>query len=207
MARALEELAGVKGALSGVQVSGRTDPWILAQVADAAGLTFDGDFVARFQERYLAILADEVQHPGPRKGIMPGVQPLLDALAARTGIFLSLLTGNYEGGARTKLEYFDLWRYFRCGAFGGDAVDRNALLGVALDRVAACGMRFAPEDAVIVGDTPHDVAVAVAGGARSVAVATGSYSVAQLKASGATAVLEDFSDLERTLDALGVARV
>ena len=52
---------------------------------------------------------------------MPGVRELLDALAARDDVYLALLTGNYEGGARIKLEYFDLWRYFRCGAFGDDA--------------------------------------------------------------------------------------
>ena len=41
---------------------------------------------------------------------------------------------------RIKLERFDLWRYFRCGAFGDDAPDRNALVPVALERAAACGM-------------------------------------------------------------------
>jgi len=37
---------------------------------------------------------------------------------------------------------------------------------------------------VVVGDTPLDVAVAREGGARSVAVATGSYDVAMLGESG-----------------------
>ena len=32
------------------------------------------------------------------------------------------MTGNYEEGARIKLEYFDWWRSFRCGAFGDDAI-------------------------------------------------------------------------------------
>ena len=65
---------------------------------------------------------------------MPGVRELLDALAARDDVYLALLTGNYESGARLKLEYFDLWRYFRCGAFGDDAPDRNGLLPKALAR-------------------------------------------------------------------------
>jgi phosphoglycolate phosphatase-like HAD superfamily hydrolase len=56
---------------------------------------------------------------------------------------------------------------------------------------------------VVVGDTPLDVAVARAGGVRSVAVATGSYDVATLGASGADAVLQDFSDLREALEALG----
>ena len=52
---------------------------------------------------------------------MPGVRELLDALAPRDDVYLALLTGNYETGARLKLEYFDLWRYFPCGAFGDEA--------------------------------------------------------------------------------------
>ncbi len=56
---------------------------------------------------------------------------------------------------------------------------------------------------VVVGDTPLDVAVAREGGARSVAVATGSYDVAMLGESGADVVLEDFGDLQAALEALG----
>ena len=64
--------------------------------------------------------------------------------------------------------------------------------------------RSRPAEVVIVGDTPLDVAVAVAGGARSLAVATGSYDVAALRASGADVVLEDLSDVEAVLEGLGL---
>ena len=63
---------------------------------------------------------------------MPGVRDLLDALAERDDVYLALLTGNYEAGAQLKLEHFDLWRYFRCGAFGDGAADRNGLVPKAL---------------------------------------------------------------------------
>ena len=120
-------------------------------------------------------------------------------------MFLALLTGNFEAGARAKLEYFDLWRYFRCGAFGDEALDRNRLLATALERArtmwAAADLNASR--IVVVGDTPLDVAVAKAGGVRSVAVATGSYGSAALHGSGADVVLEDFSDLAATLAALG----
>ena len=42
---------------------------------------------------------------------------------------------------------------------------------------------------VIIGDTPLDMAVAVAGGARSIGVATGNYDVETLLESGADAAL------------------
>jgi phosphoglycolate phosphatase len=56
---------------------------------------------------------------------------------------------------------------------------------------------------VVIGDTPLDVAVAVAGGARSVAVATGDYDMDTLRTSGADVVLEDLSDRSAVLKALG----
>ena len=75
----------------------------------------------------LGYLTRELETPGLRKDIMPGVRELLDALADRDDVYLALLTGNYEAAARVKLEYFDLWRYFACGAFGDEAPDRNGL--------------------------------------------------------------------------------
>ncbi len=204
MSRAFEDVFGVGDGLKGVPMAGRTDAWIVAQAVIAHGLSCDAEGLRHFGERYLTHLRDEVHQPGPRKGVMPGVRPLLDALAARSDAFLALLTGNFEHGARVKLEYFDLWGYFRCGAFGAAALERNGLLSTALARVEACGGP-SPRlpDVVVVGDTPLDVAVAKAGGARSVAVATGSFDVAMLGESGADVVLEDFGDLQAALEALG----
>ena len=59
-----------------------------------------------------------------------------------------------------------------------------------------------PADVVIIGDTPLDIAVAVAGGARSVGVATGNYDVDTLLESGADAAFVDLEDTERVLAAL-----
>src|SRR6185436_3162368 len=93
------------------------------------------------------------------------------------------------------LEYFDLWRYFSCGAFGDDAPQRNGLVPKALARVAACGgPSFAAADTVVIGDTPLDVACAAFSGARSIAVATGSHGVDELRAAGADVVLQDLGD-------------
>ena len=102
-----------------------------------------------------------------------------------------------------KLRHFDLWRYFACGAFGDAAPDRNVLVPKALERIAMCGgPSVAATDAIVVGDTPHDVTCAQAAGARSIAVATGSYSVEDLRAAGADAVFEDFSNTAAVLAAM-----
>ena len=201
MSRAFEDLYGVRDAFTGVPFNGRTDAWILSQAGASHGVRLDD--LASFKPLYLRYLADELQHPGPRKGIMPGVRPLLDALSSRHDVFLALLTGNFAEGARIKLEYFDLWRYFSCGAFGDLVEERNHLLAEALSQVRACsGLAAEPAHTIIIGDTPLDIGVALAGGARSVGVATGSHTVDDLRAAGADLVLEDLSDLEKVLAAL-----
>ena len=204
MASAFEDVFGVRQGFGAIPMAGRTDAWILAQAATTHQIPLDESRARVFRERYLTKLAAEIHEPGPRKGIMPGVRALLDQLSDRDDVHLSLLTGNLEGGARVKLEYFDLWRYFRNGAFGDVASDRNDLLNVALERVKA-GAGLVPSEVIVIGDTPLDVAVAKQGGARSVAVATGGYDAVTLQESGADVVLESFSDLTATLTALGVS--
>ena len=203
MDRAFEELFGIPNASGRTPMPGRTDSWILDAALAAHGISRDDPRVPRFHDAYLRHLAYAVQESGPRKGIMPGVRPLLDELSTRTDVYLALLTGNYEAAARVKLEYFDLWRYFRCGAFGDNTPERNGLLAKAIARVAECGgPHIEAKDAVIIGDTPLDIAVARAGGARCMAVATGSSSAVDLRASGADVVFDDLSDTRAVIAAL-----
>jgi phosphoglycolate phosphatase-like HAD superfamily hydrolase len=53
-----------------------------------------------------------------------------------------------------------------------------------------------------VGDTPHDVACGAPIGATSVAVASGSYDVATLRAAGATHVFATLGDTAAVLQAI-----
>jgi phosphoglycolate phosphatase len=202
--RACEEVVGLSGALDGVQLAGRTDWIILHDTMAKIGRSLDDELFQRLRVSYLACLRDEIHEPGHGvKAVMPGVHALLDALQPRPDVFLGLLTGNFEEGARIKLEHFGLWRYFRCGAYGDDASDRNALVPFAVKRARACGLPdLPPHQILVVGDTPHDVACALAVGALPVGVATGSYGVDQLRASGADIVFEDLSDTAAFLELL-----
>jgi phosphoglycolate phosphatase len=201
MSLAFEEVFAIPNAFLGIPMAGRTDAWILADAAAVHGIPADSPDLARFRDAYVRHLAVELEKPGvSRKGLMPGVRELLEVLAPRTDVYLALMTGNYEAGARLKLEYFDLWRYFACGAFGDEAPHRNVLVPKALAQVAASGgPAFAAADALVIGDTPLDVGCAVHVGARSLAVATGSHSVEELRAAGADAVLQDLSDTGEVL--------
>jgi len=196
MTRACDEIVGSSNALHAVAVAGRTDWIILSDALERMGRDLDAQLFAALRDRYVTHLREEIQVPGHGvKAVMPGIQALLDDLQARDGVYLGLLTGNFEAGARIKLEYFDLWRYFQCGAFGDDAADRNALVPFAVSRARECGVPdLAPHDILVVGDTPHDIACARAVGATPVAVATGMFTTEQLRDSGADIVFRDLSD-------------
>jgi phosphoglycolate phosphatase-like HAD superfamily hydrolase len=205
MVRAFERVFGFSNGLGSISMAGRTDAWIVAQMTAAHGLPCDDETLRRFHDTYVELLVDEILQPGPRKGVLPGVRRLLDRLTSHEQAHRALLTGNFQRGAQIKLEYFDLWRYFTSGAFGDSAHDRNGLLWKAIAAVeAAGGPVVRPSEVVVIGDTPLDIAVAVAGGARSLGVATGSYDVDALLASGADAALPDLSDADAVMAALGL---
>lgn len=201
MNRAGKTVLGAANILDGVPVAGRTDWSILHDALARIGHSLDDDLFARLKETYVGYLREEIVHPGTgTKAVMPGIAELLPALRSRDDMILALLTGNFAEGARIKLEHFDLWHYFECGAFGDDAADRNALVPFAVERAVGCGHpAVAYEDVFVIGDTPHDVACARAVGAVAVAVATGGYEVNALRATGAPHVFEDLSDTEAVL--------
>lgn len=196
MTRACDEIVGSSDALNGISVAGRTDWIILHDALRVMGRELDDELFRQLRDRYVLHLRQEIKAPGRGvKGVMPGIRVLLDELHQRDDVLLGLLTGNFEAGARIKLEYFDLWQYFRCGAFGDDAPERDALVPFAVTRAREHGIaELPPPDIFVVGDTPHDVSCALAVGATPVGVATGSFTTEQLQVSGAEIVFRDLSD-------------
>jgi phosphoglycolate phosphatase-like HAD superfamily hydrolase len=215
MNRACAELVGHDEALASIPVAGRTDRIILSDVVRSAGHSLDDGLLEQLRDSYILHLREEIERPGHTqnfeslgarggiKAVMPGIRELLATLAHRDDVFLGLLTGNFEAGARIKLEHFDLWHYFRCGAFGDDSPNRNDLVPFAVRRAQECGApRLAAEDILVVGDTPHDIACARAVGAIPVAVATGGFTADQLRDHGAEIVFQDLRQTEEFLKLL-----
>jgi phosphoglycolate phosphatase-like HAD superfamily hydrolase len=209
MNRAFEDVFGVADGFAGLKFAGRTDFAIVTEAIanhDHSTAAARAAHLDAFRERYLEHLAQEIHADVPGKGVLPGVRELLDALAGREDAVCALLTGNYRDGARIKLSYFDLWRYFEWGAFGGDTGNRNDLLVHALAEAAGRGLgAFGTDDIVVIGDTPHDIACARSGGARSIGVATGPHGVEELLSVGATVALADLSDTRAVLQTLGLS--
>ncbi|HEX4108478.1 MAG TPA: haloacid dehalogenase-like hydrolase [Solirubrobacteraceae bacterium] len=133
--------------------------------------------------------------------VVPGIAPLVAALAGRDDVRLALVTGNLEPIARLKLGRAGLGKHFAAGqgAFGSDEEDRAALPAIARARAGAPGAPHPRARTLVIGDTPRDIACARADGVRCVAVGTGPYGADEL--AGADAVARDAVELEALLDA------
>jgi phosphoglycolate phosphatase-like HAD superfamily hydrolase len=203
---ALEQTYGTAGPIGEYDFAGKTDPRILRDLLGAAGLSPEAVAAGlpHFWDRYLAEL--EARIGTDPVTVLPGVRTLIAELAARDDVFLGLVTGNVAGGARLKLRSAGLWHHFPVGGFGSDHEARNELPRFAFDR--ACrhwGRAFTGQHSVIIGDTPRDVECGRAVGAVTLAVATGRFSSAELRAAGADRILPGFSDTATALEALGVS--
>ena len=202
---ALSEVFGSAAGIDGYDFAGKTDRRIVLDLAAGTGRGADEIAAAlpRMRTAYVRNLEQGLD-PG-QMSVMPGVAALLARLAARPGVAVGLLTGNFERGAYVKLNRVGLERYFPFGAFGDDVVDRNELPPIALARAAAAaGRRFTPAETLIIGDTPLDVACARAHGVPVLAVATGFTSAERLVAAGADWVVPD---LEAAAEVRAPARV
>jgi phosphoglycolate phosphatase-like HAD superfamily hydrolase len=201
MTRTFADIFGVRDAFTGVAVAGYTDSNILSRALLRAGLPNTPDVHARFRHAYVARLRHEIADTGTGAyGLLPGVRDLLEALARDERFHLGLLTGNYQAAAEIKLRTFGVDHYFEWGAFGEDSTDRNELACLALARARERRVPHAAfTRAVVIGDTPHDIACARAAGARAIAVATGPVPAQDLADAGADAVLDDLSDTARVL--------
>ncbi len=204
MTRAFAQTHGLEDALRKVDLAGRTDRIIMRDALTHAGLPHEDVDVDAFRSAYCAALREEITQAGTgRRGLLPGVRPLLDALAGREDVRLALLTGNFRASAEIKLAQFDVWRYFTWGAFADDAIERDDLIAVAHARhETEHGHVIAPDSVVVIGDTPHDIRCARAGGAKAVAVATGNYDLASLERHRPDALFADLTDTPAVLAAL-----
>jgi phosphoglycolate phosphatase-like HAD superfamily hydrolase len=96
-----------------------------------------------------------------------------------------------------------VWNFFEFGAFADDHHDRNELGKFARARAfERHGIEFPAERIYVIGDTPRDIECGRAIGAKTVAIATGHYSMAELAGHEPDFLFEDFSDTQRVLDCL-----
>jgi phosphoglycolate phosphatase len=191
-------------------MAGRTDRAIAVEVLTLAGVDEPRLRVDEFHRLMAARapgLADLVVE---RSLVLPGAGEAIAALARLSetdglGVVQSLLTGNIRPLAEVKLGPLGLTEHLDldAGAYGSTHEVRAELVHQARRNASrAYGTDFGGEATVIVGDTPLDVEAALATGARAVGVATGRFTVSELAASGAHAVLPDLADTDLVVAAI-----
>jgi phosphoglycolate phosphatase-like HAD superfamily hydrolase len=195
----MEDLLGIPNGFREVNFAGKTDLQIIREGLEKFDLLDRDDLLHSLLDRYLAYLPTEVATSMGH--VKEGVKELLFNLQDLRGVYLGLLTGNVEAGARLKLNTFGLNRFFPVGAFGDDSENRNLLLPFAVKRLLDSeSIEVNHEHCVVIGDTPSDVECAQVHGASSIAVATGTYSLEQLKKTTADLVLSDLSNTEQIVE-------
>ena len=190
-----------------VRMSGKTDPLIVREYLAAMAIEEKEELVEAILLRLAGNLAQaheagQLHIEGAAK---PGVAEVLDRLSADPGIIQTLLTGNVYDNAVVKVTAYglDKWLDLTIGAYGSDSDDRNDLVPIALERLASGrGVRVAPSEVWVVGDTPRDLACARAAGARCLLVATGRYGLSELDGLGADAAIADMTDVESVVKLL-----
>jgi phosphoglycolate phosphatase len=144
---------------------------------------------------YLSRLAEGLATDALQYTVLPGVVETLDALENEA--LHALGTGNLQEGARLKLTRGGLWHRFAFGGFGSDAEERAEILRAAWHKAERHqNRRLAPEDFVVIGDTPRDVQAAHDIGLCCVAVASGRHDIHELTQCGADDVLPNLAHPE-----------
>ncbi len=204
--RAGRELFSPGFDVSGIDFAGRLDVLIMADLLRRHGVDAGSQAIARFRAGYAAHMPWAMDLHKSKTEAKPGTRELVRATAELAGCTIGLLTGNFAetGTMKVRGAGFDPG-VFRVNAWGDESTStpptRDDLPKSAMAKYAALhGRAVEPRRVVVIGDTPHDVRCARVNGCRSIAVATGKFSVAELRAAGADLAVPDLRDTARLVE-------
>jgi phosphoglycolate phosphatase len=188
---------------------GRTDPEIMRNMLADHGMLFTQEYEACLFDALEQALASKHLRLKRIGHALPGAREAILALREVPGVIQSVLTGNIQPNAFTKVSTFGLDKHldFEVGGYGSDDIIRANLVAVAQDRARLkYSAVFDRSNTVLIGDTPRDVEAGKRGGAAVVAVASGPYDLDHLMDAGADVVLVDLTDTPGVVKAvMGVA--
>ena len=187
LSTAFFECFGEEGAFANVDFRGRIDPSLISEAFERSGHPPTSENARLLKETYLRNLRRELTARADKMTVCPGAKEALMRCSGLT--HNALLTGNWQEGAFSKLEFAGLDRFFSWGAFGGDGVERNDLVPVLRRRAKEKGLTYGR--VIVIGDTPADIACARADNAEVVAVTTGGCSREELAAADPDLLVSD----------------
>ncbi len=195
--RAMLEVFGSEGTLQSHQFGGKTDWLTLSEVLASLGYTADD--IGGYMPRYERVLA---QHMAElivdfEVNALPGALDVVNHLRQHDAVLIGIVTGNVAMTAPVKLQAagFDP-AWFPIGAFGSEALSRNDLPILAMERASQhLAVAITAQQVTIIGDTLADIECARAVGAQAIAVATGFTAREELVAATPDYLLDDLHGL------------
>jgi phosphoglycolate phosphatase len=203
----LERVFATSGCLPQMQVSGMTDLQIVIEALRDEGITRQHveERLDQLRECYMQEMRRVAGNGNQFFRLLPGVREVLEAIASEPRYHSALLTGNIEPAAYLKTELMGLSKYFDLpGAFGDESHDRRDLPSLAAARIREhLQMDLAPQQFIVIGDTPNDIDCAKHFGAKVLAVGTGRlFSKEEILACKPDAYVADLADVELVMSKL-----
>lgn len=196
-ARTVEDFFGTDAGVRQHPFGGKTDWQVLYEALDSAGLPHSPDDLGAMMTQYQARMAHHLAQIIGAYPVeaCPGAHALVSYVRGRPDLVTGLVTGNVASTAPIKLRAcgFDP-AWFSVGAYGSEALSRNDLPRLALERATVLtGHPFAPDEVIVIGDTVADIECARAVGAVAVAVLTGFEQPEAIRAAQPDYVLPDLT--------------
>jgi len=164
-------------------------------LSDAA----DDALVERMALGYKASFGERRRRAEVEEPLYPGIRTTIAALAARSDVVLGIATGKSRRGLDAVLEREGLAAHFATRQTA-DTHPSKPHPSMILQALAETGARA--ENAVMIGDTTYDIAMARAAGTTAIGVGWGYHPAADLASAGAHAVSSDCEELVSAIDRL-----
>jgi phosphoglycolate phosphatase len=199
---AMLEVFGTSAGIETHKFGGKTDWYTLAELLREHG--YNSHEIGRRMPEYEKVLARHMTTLMCEGAVTPcpGAMDVVNTLRHRADSLLGIVTGNTSTCAPIKLRAagFDP-AWFPVGAYGSEALERDDLPPLALKRAIEYDKRsLAPQQVVVIGDTPADVQCGRALGARVVAVCTGFATRDELERAQPDYLLDDLTTLLDVVD-------
>jgi phosphoglycolate phosphatase len=149
----------------------------------------------RILESYRDAFFTMRQDPALASPLYEGAADLLESLAA-DGWTLGIATGKSRRGLEAMMEQFG-WRDLFAANFCADDGPGKPHPHMVLENIRV--LDADPRQTVVIGDSEHDMAMAVAAGAGAIGVSWGFGTPAEMLAAGAVSVVDKMHDLKVAL--------